>query len=294
MKQSKVKTVNNSRVFNSINNSSLCSYQESNNSSKGRDSTKQSKKKTVNNSKTFDSVNNRSLHSHSIRSENHYATPTSTVPLHSHIDLSKNKPFKKLSVTTSKNSLNRSKKSKQKKNITNNVSSLQNKLSLKKINQEAEAVNILPSLKKDSVAVKKISNKIASQQKKTQSSSSASLFGNFNVSDTRDNSFIITSPSDLSPLICHKYSMSETPHFFTPRSSTPKPFDNSDPSSPINRSIEAKALKRVKAPKITQKEEKKFEKMNNKMKKGNDFNSTMKKLNQLLKSKEYCNTSDED
>lgn len=289
----------------------------STNSSNGSvNHSKQSKEKTLKSSKqskekTVNSINKSSIRSQSIRSKDHYSTATSTASLHS-FDPSKNNPLQKLSINF-KDSSNNSKKSKHntsgenttesitkvvnhakhKENMINNVSLLETELAQKTNNQGPKIVNKeKPNSKKVKVAAaKKNSNKNANKKKETHQSSSGGLFNDIDTGDS-DIDFRMASPSKSSTISRGDCSRSETPPLLNnPWASIPLSTTSSNPPTPMSKSMEAKALKRVKAPKITLEEQLRNDKKINNMKRGSDFKASTKKINQMLEFGEDFNAN---
>jgi len=99
------------------------------------------------------------------------------------------------------------------------------------------------------------------------------------------------SPGKLSVASGNDQSRSVTPPLFSYQwNSTSKSQAISEPPTPLSKSVEAKALKRVKAPKITLEDEMKFNKKQNK-KQSIDFKTASNKINKML---EFGNDEDEE
>jgi len=108
-----------------------------------------------------------------------------------------------------------------------------------------------------------------------------------NVSDYN----FMASPGKLSVASGNDLSRSVTPPLFSYQwNSTSKPSAISEPPTPLSKSIEAKALKRVKAPKITLEDEIKYNKKQN-TKRSIDFKTASDKINKML---EFGNDEDEE
>ncbi|KAL4096971.1 hypothetical protein QTP88_021829 [Uroleucon formosanum] len=108
-----------------------------------------------------------------------------------------------------------------------------------------------------------------------------------NVSDYN----IMASPGKLSVASGNDRSRSVTPPLFSYQwNTTAKPSAISEPPTPLSKSIEAKALKRVKAPKITLEDEMKYNKKRN-TKQSIDFKTASNKINKML---EFGNDEDEE
>ncbi|XP_008180015.1 uncharacterized protein LOC100167394 isoform X2 [Acyrthosiphon pisum] len=108
-----------------------------------------------------------------------------------------------------------------------------------------------------------------------------------NVSDYN----VMASPGKLSVASGNDQSRSVTPPLFSYQlNSTTKPSAISEPPTPLSKSIEAKALKRVKAPKITLEDEMKYNKKLN-TKRSIDFKTASNKINKML---EFGNDEDEE
>jgi len=108
-----------------------------------------------------------------------------------------------------------------------------------------------------------------------------------NVSDYN----VMASPGKLSVASGNDQSRSMTPPLFSYEwNTTAKPSAISEPPTPLSKSIEAKALKRVKAPKITLEEEMKHNKKRN-TKRSIDFKTASNKINKML---EFGNDEDEE
>lgn len=135
------------------------------------------------------------------------------------------------------------------------------------------------------------------KNKKSQCSLSgkSGLFDNIEASNDEDDDFeYMESPSILDGISRGGYtSGSETPPLFGNQwNLTTKSLVTSDPPTPLSKSVEAKALKRIKAPKITLKEEMKNNKKNN-MKTCLDYNTVSKKINNLLMYGENYNDNED-
>jgi len=99
-----------------------------------------------------------------------------------------------------------------------------------------------------------------------------------NVSDYN----VIASPGKLSVASGNDQCRSVTPLLFSHQwNSTVKPSAISEPPTPLSKSIEAKALKRVKAPKIRLEDEMKFNKKQN-TERSIDFKTASNKINKML------------
>ncbi|XP_025195441.1 uncharacterized protein PFB0145c-like [Melanaphis sacchari] len=108
-----------------------------------------------------------------------------------------------------------------------------------------------------------------------------------NVSDYN----VMASPGKLSVVLGNDKSRSVTPPLFNCQwSSTAKSLVASEPPTPLSKSMEAKALKRVKAPKITLEDEMKYNKKKN-SKQSIDFKTVSNKINKML---EFGSGYDED
>lgn len=108
-----------------------------------------------------------------------------------------------------------------------------------------------------------------------------------NVSDYN----IMASPGKLSVASGNDQSRSMTPPLFSYQwNSTAKSLAISEPPTPLSKSIEAKALKRVKAPKITLEDEMKYNKKQNN-KRSIDFKTASNKINKML---EFGNDEDDE
>jgi len=108
-----------------------------------------------------------------------------------------------------------------------------------------------------------------------------------NVSDYN----FMESPGKLSVASGNDQSRSVTPPLFSYQwNTTAKPSAISEPPTPLSKSIEAKALKRVKAPKITLEDEIKYNKKRN-TKRSIDFKTASDKINKML---EFGNDEDEE
>ncbi|KAF0772346.1 Uncharacterized protein FWK35_00002611 [Aphis craccivora] len=108
-----------------------------------------------------------------------------------------------------------------------------------------------------------------------------------NISDYN----LMASPSKLSVASGNDKSRSVTPPLFNHQwSSSAKSLVASEPPTPLSKSIEAKALKRVKAPKITLEDEIKYNKKKN-TKRSIDFKTVSNKINKML---EFGEEYDED
>lgn len=130
---------------------------------------------------------------------------------------------------------------------------------------------------------KDLKNQVAKKQKKVQPVSPASgIFGNIDLDSFGENNNIniLLSPSRLSMMSGSEKSRCETPPLFGHQwSSSAKSLVLSEPPTPLGKSVEAKALKRVHPPKITMEEElKNIKKMNKVL----DFQTASKKINKLL------------
>ncbi|CAI6346338.1 unnamed protein product [Macrosiphum euphorbiae] len=125
------------------------------------------------------------------------------------------------------------------------------------------------------------------------SSTEPDLFGSIDHADygnVSDYNFM-ASPGKLSVASGNDLSRSVTPPLFSYQwNSTAKPSAISEPPTPLSKSIEAKALKRVKAPKITLEDEIKYNKKRN-TKRSIDFKTASDKINKML---EFGNDEDED
>jgi len=116
------------------------------------------------------------------------------------------------------------------------------------------------------------------------SSTEPDLFGSIDHADygnVSDYNFM-ASPGKLSVASGNDLSRSVTPPLFSYQwNSTAKPSAISEPPTPLSKSIEAKALKRVKAPKITLEDEIKYNKKRN-TKQSIDFKTASNKINKML------------
>ncbi|XP_060877888.1 uncharacterized protein LOC132950441 [Metopolophium dirhodum] len=125
------------------------------------------------------------------------------------------------------------------------------------------------------------------------SSTESDLFGCIDHADygnVSDFNFM-ASPGKLSVASGNDQSRSVTPPLFSYQwNSTAKPSAISEPPTPLSKSIEAKALKRVKAPKITLEDEIKYNKKRN-TKRSIDFKTASDKINKML---EFGNDEDEE
>ncbi|XP_022162636.1 uncharacterized protein LOC111028333 [Myzus persicae] len=125
------------------------------------------------------------------------------------------------------------------------------------------------------------------------SSTELDLFGGVDHADYDDGSDynIMASPGKLSVASGNDQSRSMTPPLFSHQwNSTAKSSAISEPPTPLSKSMEAKALKRVKAPKITLEDEMKYNKKRN-TKQSMDFKTASNKINKML---EFGNDEDED
>lgn len=130
--------------------------------------------------------------------------------------------------------------------------------------------------------------------KQCSSSAVIDLFGNMNGTTNDDdvNDYIMSSPTKLSVKSHTDKSRSETPPLFSHQwSSTAKSLVLSEPPTPLSKSVEAKILKRVKAPKLTLEEEIKNNKVKNN-KQVVDYNTVTKKINKMLEFGEQYDNDD--
>lgn len=132
--------------------------------------------------------------------------------------------------------------------------------------------------------------------KKKQCSSSAvlDLFDDMDDTAYDDdvNDYIMSSPSKLSVKSRTDKSRSETPPLFNHHwSGTAKSLVLSEPPTPLSKSVEAKILKRVKAPKLTLQEEIRNNKVENK-KQAADYKTVAKKINKMLEFGEQYEDDD--
>lgn len=156
------------------------------------------------------------------------------------------------------------------------------------------------SLSKCKPSNKKESSDAKLHEKKKKSKCSlpaepAGLFDNIEAANDEDNDFeYMESPSIIDGLSRGGYtSGSETPPLFGNQwNLTTKSLVTSDPPTPLSKSVEAKALKRIKAPKITLNEEMKNNKKNN-MKTCLDYNTVSKKINNMLMYGENYNDNED-
>lgn len=147
------------------------------------------------------------------------------------------------------------------------------------------------NLKNKSVSINK-----PLKPKKKQCSSSAvlDLFDNMSCTAYDDdvNDYIMSSPGKLSVMSRTDKSRSETPPLFGHQwSGTAKSLVISEPPTPLSKSVEAKILKRVKAPKLTLEEEIRSNKVKNK-KQAIDYNTVTKKINKMLEFGEQYDNDD--
>lgn len=112
------------------------------------------------------------------------------------------------------------------------------------------------------------------------------IFGDINFDSFEDSNMnmnVMLSPGKLSVVSGSEKSRCETPPLFGYQwNSTTKSLVVSEPPTPLGKLVEAKALKRVNPPKITEDEEIKKIKKINKLNKSLDFATASKKINKLL------------
>lgn len=250
------------------------------NSSVTKNDTKQQQSKTTINSTNNSADDSKLKTSLLSKSKENVKTIKQTTP-----QISKNKTaekhisivkeIKKKYTSTSEISLNKSK--------DKNINTIKSKT--KKCNESLNG-GIHKKLKGDKSKTKKV-------HCSNSSSTEVDLFGCVdhadygNVSDYN----VMASPGKLSVVSGNDQSRSVTPPLFSYQwNSTAKSLAISEPPTPLSKSIEAKALKRVKAPKITLEDEVKFNKKQNK-KQSIDFKTASNKINKML---EFGNDEDEE
>lgn len=296
-------------------NSTKRSSQSTNNSTLGSvNSTKQSKQTSINNVNIKNSVNC------STQSKKKLSENTSTMKE----SLNSTKQLKSSINNSTKNSINNSKQIyesnvkvlKQKKHITDSVSSSSSGMMANKENKKCtKAVGKQNSKKlKDKSAnvvtkekVKKIrgkpkkeklvkdKNQVTPMKFSNRLSGERGLFDDVDPADYADISDfnILASPGKFSFVSqrTNESTRSETPPLFGHQwSTTAKSLVHSEPPTPLSKSGEAKALKRVKAPKISLQEEIKNYKAKNKNQ-SIDYKAASKKIDKML---EFGETYDED
>lgn len=177
------------------------------------------------------------------------------------------------------------------KNITN----IKSKKAIKQnTNYNCKKLNNANPKKKVS---KKNDNKIKNKEvfPSKNSSGEHGLFDDIEVEEYGDMSDynIMQSPGKISMVSGGDKSRSVTPPLFNQHwlSSASKSVATSEPPTPLSKSVEAKALKRVKAPKITLEEELKNIKTKNKNR-SIDYNSVSNKINQMLEFGEQFDEED--
>lgn len=139
-----------------------------------------------------------------------------------------------------------------------------------------------------------ISKPLKPSKKQCSSSAVLDLFDDMDGTAYDDdvNDYIMASPSKLSVKYPSDKSRSETPPLFNHHwSGTAKSLILSEPPTPLSKSVEAKVLKRVKAPKLTLEEEIRNNKVKNK-KQTVDYNTVTKKINKMLEFGEQYDNDD--
>lgn len=304
------------KTFLSNNNSTKNSKQISGNSTVGsKNSTKPSNQTSINNSKISNSTNNSAAKSKNKTLENCSLSMRSS-------NNSKQQSKMKTSINSTNHSVDNSKenikvlketipKVPKDKTATKNVSIVKeikkkkvsaSKIALTKTNKKCVKA-IKPKAKICDVSLNSANThqKVKGNKSKTKDvhcppngpSTEVDLFdcvdhGDYgNISDYN----VMASPSKLSVASGNDKSRSVTPPLFNHQwSSSAKSLVASEPPTPLSKSIVAKALKRVKAPKITLEDEIKYNKKKN-IKRSIDFKTVSNKINKML---EFGEEYDED
>jgi len=299
------------KTFLSNNNSSKNPKQISGNSTVGsKNSTKPSNQTSINNSKISNSTNNSAAKSKNKTLENCSLSIRSS-------NNSKQQSKMKTSLNSTNHSVDKSKKNvkvikqttpkiPKDKTATKNVSIVKeikkkkvsaSKITLTKTNNKCvKAIKPKAKICDDSLNSADTHQKVKENKSKTKkeppngSSAEVDLFdcvdhGDYgNISDYN----LMASPSKLSVVSGNDKSRSMTPPSFNYQwSSSAKSLVASEPPSPLSKSVEAKALKRVKAPKITLEDEIKYNKKNTKQ--SIDFKTVSNKINKMLEFGEEYN-----
>jgi len=223
-------------------------------------------------------------------------TPIATMNVDS-INKSKQTTSERFTLVSRTKSVN----TKQNEDIGNCASlsnTVDDKQSKKYVTAQASVVAIektknVKTISKDILKGKKIKKKFAKLSNKALAQ--VDLFDCLETSDYEDNHSnfnIMSSPGKISMVSRTDKSRSETPPMFSQNgcTTTTKSLVVSEPPTPLSKSGEAKALKRVKAPKITLKEELKNNRRNNN-KQRVDCTEACQKINEML---EFGSTFDED
>ncbi|XP_026806710.1 putative uncharacterized protein DDB_G0289263 [Rhopalosiphum maidis] len=296
-------------------NSTKNAKQISGNSSLGnRSNTKLSNQTSINNSKSTNSINSNATKSKSKTLEN------SSMSIRS-LNNSKQQSKMKTSINSTNRSVDKSKENvkaikqttpklqkdrivtkhvkivkevkKKKVSVSGAALTKINKKSVKTIKPKAKICD--DSLNNSDTHQKLKKNKSKTKEVHCLNGSSTEL-DLFDCVDHRDYGNIsdynvMASPSKLSVVSGNDKSRSVTPPLFNYQwSSTAKSLVASEPPTPLSKSVEAKALKRVKAPKITLEDEIKYNKKKN-SKRSIDFKTVSNKINKML---EFGDGYDED
>lgn len=288
-------------------NSSRHSNMSSNNSSK------QSKPLKNSNSKILNSVNSSSTKSKRNTIEN------STDATNSNSSRQQSK-LHKSSINSTKSSVNSTQKSGQVTGKTQNIAKVEksgpsidftntkqntsNRVSLSitkpKVVSNYKNGNNKKAMVKEKNCIKLLNNKAKPKESKNGNKPGPNtylgLFEDLDVAEFDNNTSydfnILASPGKLNSILHTDKSRSETPPLFNnPLSVTAKSLVTSEPPSPLSKSVEAKVLKRIKAPKLNVQEE--LKKNKRKMNKQSvDYKAVSNKINKMLEFGEQYNEDD--
>lgn len=206
---------------------------------------------------------------------------------------SMNSTQKSASVTSTKQSKTPMEKLTPSINITNVKQSTSNRKSLSNIKSKLVPKNTKAMKKKNCANLLNTNAKLkeSKNENKPVPNTFLGLFEDINVADYDElNDFdIMVSPGKFNSVMHTDNSRSETPPLFGNQWSViAKSLVTSEPPSPLSKSVEAKALKRIKAPKLSVEEEIKNNKKKNNKKTVN-YKAVANKINKMLEFGEQYN-----